>query len=1354
MIQLNKKLNKETTMEKDYYLGLDMGSASVGWAVTDDQYHILRAHGKALWGTRLFESANTAEDRRINRTARRRLKRRNQRIEWLQEIFAEEIAEKDSGFFRRMKESRYWAEDKRDENGNCPEMPYLLFIDKEFTDKEYHEKFPTIYHLRKYLMTTEETPDIRLVYLAFHHMMKHRGHFLLNGSIEEIREFRTTFDQFLEVVRNEEMGFDGEITEETYHDIEKILKNVNLTRSAKKTTLIKLLKVTRVKEKELLALISGCTVKLSNIFNDKSLDETERPKISFADAGFDDYEVELKNNLNERYYIIESAKAVYDWAALADILNKYSSISEAKVALYEKHHKDLQHLKKIVKEDISIEAYKEIFTDTSGKYKNYCAYIGTVNINGKKKDFEGKKCTKEDFYAYLKKSVIERINDSEKTDWLKKELETGNFLPKQSTGANSVIPYQIHLYELNAIITNLQERIPLLKREGDKIRQIFTFRVPYYVGPLNGISIDGKKTNWVKRKEGKIYPWNFTDIVDEEVSAERFIRRMTNKCTYLIHEDVLPKYSLLYSKFEVLNELNNVRLNGELLSVKLKQKIYEEVFQRYRKVTQKKFKRYLLIEGKIDENTVITGIDGDFKGSLTAYHDFKEKLTDVHLSEREKEEIILNVTLFGDARSLLRKRIGKICPQLTDKQKESLSNLSYRGWGRLSKKFLNGIAISVQGEEEWTIIKTLWGTQDNLSQLLSAKYTFRNEVEKENGQLENKEISYETIKELNISPSVKRQVWQALLIVKEICKIQKTLPKRVFVEVAKEKTNSGRTESRKKRLLDLYKYCSKYEKELYDENLQSKLEKCQEADLRSDRLFLYYTQMGRCMYTGLPIDLDELWNNQKYDIDHIYPQSKTMDDSIDNRVLVKRILNLEKTDVYPIQADIREKCRGFWKALKNAGFISEEKYKRLTRATEFEPAELAGFISRQLVENRQTTKVVASILKQAMPDTEIVYVKARTVSEFRHKFNFIKVRDMNDLHHAKDAYLNIVVGNTYLVKFTKSPVNFIENHSNRSYNLKKLFTYGEVERNGEIAWISGENGTIGTVRNIMKKNNILVTRRVHEATGGLFDQQLMKKGKGQVPVKGSDERLCDIEKYGGYNKEAGAYFVLVESDEKKGKKKRTIEYVPIRLKKQLENNREALENYLQEQRKLINPIVLLDKIKIDSLFQVGGFFMWLSGRTGNQLLFKCANQLILSTEDEATLKKVVKFVNRRKENKEIKIYESDKLNEEMLGQLYNTFLYKLQNSVYGNRLGEQAKTLSSKKEKFDELQIEEKCVVLYEILHMFQCQSVASDLKLIEGPGKAGILVLNSNITKCKNICVINQSPTGIYEKVIDLQKL
>ena len=35
-------------MEQEYYLGLDMGTGSVGWAVTDSEYHVLRKHGKAL----------------------------------------------------------------------------------------------------------------------------------------------------------------------------------------------------------------------------------------------------------------------------------------------------------------------------------------------------------------------------------------------------------------------------------------------------------------------------------------------------------------------------------------------------------------------------------------------------------------------------------------------------------------------------------------------------------------------------------------------------------------------------------------------------------------------------------------------------------------------------------------------------------------------------------------------------------------------------------------------------------------------------------------------------------------------------------------------------------------------------------------------------------------------------------------------------------------------------------------------------------------------------------------------------------------------------------------------------------
>lgn len=67
-------------MGKGYYVGLDMGTGSVGWAVTDESYQIFRRHGKAMWGVRLFESAKTAEERRMFRTGRRRLDRRGWRL--------------------------------------------------------------------------------------------------------------------------------------------------------------------------------------------------------------------------------------------------------------------------------------------------------------------------------------------------------------------------------------------------------------------------------------------------------------------------------------------------------------------------------------------------------------------------------------------------------------------------------------------------------------------------------------------------------------------------------------------------------------------------------------------------------------------------------------------------------------------------------------------------------------------------------------------------------------------------------------------------------------------------------------------------------------------------------------------------------------------------------------------------------------------------------------------------------------------------------------------------------------------------------------------------------------------------
>lgn len=178
----------DVVSQKDgYYVGLDIGTGSCGWAVTDLKYQVLKKSKKRLWGVRLFPTADTAAERRTFRCTRRRLQRRNWRLNLLKGLFEAEINKVDPAFFMRMKESMLQDDDRTTTARNA------LFADENYKDKNYAEEYPTIYHLRLNLM--EKAPkDIRLLYLAIHHILKHRGHFLfenfnvdnISGSFETI----------------------------------------------------------------------------------------------------------------------------------------------------------------------------------------------------------------------------------------------------------------------------------------------------------------------------------------------------------------------------------------------------------------------------------------------------------------------------------------------------------------------------------------------------------------------------------------------------------------------------------------------------------------------------------------------------------------------------------------------------------------------------------------------------------------------------------------------------------------------------------------------------------------------------------------------------------------------------------------------------------------------------------------------------------------------------------------------------------------------------------------------------------------------------------------------------------------
>ena len=42
---------------KKYYLGLDIGTDSVGYAVVDSEYSLLKYKGEPMWGVHLFDGA-------------------------------------------------------------------------------------------------------------------------------------------------------------------------------------------------------------------------------------------------------------------------------------------------------------------------------------------------------------------------------------------------------------------------------------------------------------------------------------------------------------------------------------------------------------------------------------------------------------------------------------------------------------------------------------------------------------------------------------------------------------------------------------------------------------------------------------------------------------------------------------------------------------------------------------------------------------------------------------------------------------------------------------------------------------------------------------------------------------------------------------------------------------------------------------------------------------------------------------------------------------------------------------------------------------------------------------------------
>lgn len=1319
---------KETIRRNSpYYIGLDVGTNSVGWAVSDPEYNVLRFKGNSMWGARLFEEAKPAADRRAARIARRRLERRKQRLLYLEEFFSAEIGKSDPLFFRRLHESALFPDDKTAGAGK-----YTLFNDPGFTDRDYLRRYPTVYHLRSELVHSSQAHDPRLVFLALHHIIKHRGHFLYETS-EDSSECPTVdaamqeLTEYLSAEMNVELGPEPEYL--------AILTDRNMRISQKKTALRAALGQSVQTEESgadiqaLSDLLAGAKVKLAALYDDESLKNAEPASVALSDdldAVFD----ALSSALGERADLLLAAKKVFDAARLSEMRGGEEYLCDAKVRQYEKNHADLRALKDYVRE-AAPDKYRSIFYKNTKYPNNYAAYSRYRSESG------DKTCKQEDFCAFLK-SVLPKPAAEHPFAPLYAQIEEKTFLPRLTGSENGIIPYQLHRQELRKILDNASAYLPFLLEEDEdgisvreKIEAVFAFRVPYYVGPM--------KNHWAVRTGEKVYPWNFENVVDLDASAAAFLKNLIGKCTYT-GAPVLPKDSLLYSEFMLLNELNPLRVNDRELPIAVKQQLIDDLFKKdNRRVTKKRILDYLVMHGYAAKTDEISGIDDPVKTRLRSYHDFAPLIP--VLGEEAVEKIIEGTLVYSDDKRMLRRWLKKNFPALNEDDIRKICRLKYADWGRLSKEFLTELysGADEQGEAQ-NILYFLRNTNLNLMQLLNdpEHANLPAAAEERRRARFGGDSLRARLDEMYISPAVRRSIWQTLKIAEEIAHIRGGAPAKIFVEVARgeDKEKKGtRTKSRKEQLLELYKACERDSGELYE-----KLAATEESALRRDKLFLYYTQFGKCMYSGEPIDLETaLRDDTTYDIDHIFPRSRIKDDSIENRVLVKSVLNREKTNTYPISQDIRSRMLPFWTMLHDKKMIGDKKFDRLKRNTELTDDELAAFVQRQLTETQQSTKALAQLLQEIYPEAEIVYSKAGNVSEFRQEFGLLKCREVNDLHHAKDAYLNIVVGNVYKTKFTD---RFFLNIRKEKYSLNTVY-----ERDIPGAW-KADGTSIATVKKYMAKNNPIITRMPREEKGLLFKQTIMPAGKGQIRIKADKP----IEKYGGYTSRFASHFIVVEHQ--RGRKRvRTIEPVYIYGKTLFKNNP---VKYCTQILQLTNPSVVYSPIYIDSTLELNGERLTLTGGTASsgdgRDLYNHTVQLAVDDQKTKWIKSILKYLERCSEQrKEIPVTPFDGVDSEKNKALYDFFLKKLSSNCYGKLFTKEGQVLAKRRDDFSMLPVAAQCRIIAEVLKLFTCTAELPNLKELCGSAISERIRKSANISGLNSAYLIHQSPTGLYEYRTDL---
>ena len=1235
----------------------------------------------------------------------------------------------------------------------------------------YYKAYPTIYHLRKHLIESNQQEDLRLIYLAFHNIVKTRGNFLYQDT-PSLSAKDASMSEAIEELLNAlvlwaDAAYDFEIDEVDSEKLRKVFEDTSLTRAEKKDEALKILTLEEKKiAEELIKAVLGYEANFNIIF------KIEAEKFKFSFDNDEKKEAFISSVPDEGMALYEALQKAYSAYILMDIIEDANgkSVSYSMVAKYNKYGEDLKTLKDLVKEYCSTK-YSEFF-----RGEHYDAPYQKDYDKSKAKGYTKYNEVRGAKYDDFKKEVenlfkdTAAISDSRYREMMTK-FANGKFLRRLKTSDNGSIPFQLHLEEMNAIIDAQEKFYPFLSEIRHKLNSLVTFRIPYYVGPLTqkGAALDasGKpRFAWSKRQEGKegdkIYPWNWEEIIDKGASAREFIQRMTGTCTYLYGEPVLPKCSLLYEKFCVLNELNGARWSQDndkwyRFDAEDRLSIYEELFERYKSVSFKKLEDWLKQRGEAFPHVKGGQGEGKFESKLSSHHFFKELLGTDEWSDQTKqmiEELILWNTLFEDKKILKEETTKKYGDVLTAEQIKKFCGHRFTGWGRLSKKLLTGIKTEVDFRK-MSVMDLLVegdpygehvGSSLILMEILHNKnFEFNKEIEAHNEKYFSKD---QLVEDLPGSPAVRRSVNQALRIVEEIAKIAGKPAAHIYIESTRDEDEKKRGKRTTKRNENIRKMLSELKEEYKNADIFTQLAKHSDEQL-SKRLSLYFMQNGKSMYSGKAIDINRIADNTYCQIDHVLPQSYIKDDSFENTVLVLSEENQRKGDSLLLDADIRCKMAGIWHELHRVKLIGDKKYKNLTRSVVTD-RQMEGFINRQLVETSQIVKFVRMLLKSQYSDTEICSIKASLSHEIREKYNLPKIREVNDYHHAHDAFLACEMGRFLSIRYEEAFTNpvgltklvrkFVKKESEEAQKQHRIpgttpFLVASFSKPGfdlETGEVTRDEwNPIEEVEKIKKTFDFkdCFISRMPEMTSGTFWDETVYSPKGKVKTLIETKKNLSVEKYGGYSGENSAFFFIYKS---KGESEHlNFAPFPLSLATREDDVHQLIESYAvelcREAKEIFTGIVIPQIYKYQKIEWNGQQFYL----TGKKEIRSAVS--VFFSQDE--MSKLISHQN-----------DISLENGEMV-EILDNFLLRAQKR--SEKLYKQLK-IDENKGKVVELSSSQIYELLCGLTSIFNGKINMLNLSSIGGSKYAGCIqpAINKEINKKENtFYVIDQSVTGMFER-------